>query len=56
MQVLRIQVLTTGVLQTVKQSVRNAQNDARLRAVRVKTVIRLVVYLRYHPYKSLCSK
>jgi hypothetical protein len=36
MQMVHIEVLATGVLQTVKQSVRNTQNDARLRAVRVK--------------------
>jgi len=36
MQVMRIEVLATGVFQTVKQSVRNVQNDVRLRAVRVK--------------------
>jgi len=42
MQVIRTQVLTTGVLQTVKQSVTNAQNDAKLRAVRVKQLSLLV--------------
>lgn len=56
MQVIHIKVFTTGVLQTVKQSVRNAQNDAGLRAVRVKQLSPLVVYLTYHPYMSLRSK